>query len=65
MSFTEKVEKWYRDCVDLMFFYGNEWICHLDDIFTSVDVENAGREKYGLWNSCIDINVHLKKFGLD
>lgn len=63
-SFEEKIEKAYRDIVDLMFFYGIKWIYHLDELRLSCDVENATREKYNLWNSSVDINEHLAKFDL-
>lgn len=63
-NFEAKIEKAYRDIVDLMFFYENEWIYHLDELGLSCDVENATREKYNLWNSSVDINEHLAKFDL-
>ena len=64
MTFSELVDKAYRDIVDLMFWYETKWIYHLDELRLSVDVENAAREKYNLWNSSVDINEHLAKFDL-
>lgn len=63
-SFEKKVEKAYRDIVDLMFFYENEWIFHLDELNLHCDIENAARTKYNLWNLSVNINEHLAKFDL-
>lgn len=63
-TFEEKVEKAYRDIVDLMVFYDTKWIYHLDELRLDCDVENATREKYGLWNSSVNVNEHLAKFEL-
>lgn len=32
MTFSELVDKAYRDIVDLMFWYETKWIYHLDEL---------------------------------
>ena len=62
-EFEQKVQECLDRICGLTFKYDNRWIYHLDEIQMSVDVENATRDRYNLWNNLFDTEKFLEEHG--